>query len=79
MNCDDPLPAQHLDEEGHHRESAGESGVRAVSQGQACKPGTGTALGVQADLPACLGVGGWAVRAVRGSKMTSYYPPQGEI
>ena len=25
--CDDPLPSQHLDDEGHHRESAGESGV----------------------------------------------------
>ena len=54
--------------------------VKAVSQGQECRPGTlGTALGVGADLPACPEVGGWAVRAVRGSKMTSYYPPQGEI
>ena len=47
--------------------------VKAVSQGQECRPGTlDTALGVGADLPACRGVGGWAVRAVRGSKMTSY-------
>ena len=47
--------------------------VKAVSQGQECRPGTlGTTLGIGAHLPACRGVGGWAVRAVRGSKMTSY-------